>query len=201
MYVDPRDANSPRERWLTQHILCNTGQGGFSVAEGEWDGEPVLGLRWNGSDDPDVAGNPQSHGRPTWFVVPDELADAMRKSARQLSERTDQIEVRITKPKEFDAGVYCVRMKLRSDLAAEWGAEGPTFVMPVLPNRIVRGEDGYRAAAVDPATGLVGKFVRGEWEGTMYTNGLREGDNETTVGAVCHALVAAVTRSLKRGRA
>ena len=32
-------------------------------------------IRWNGSGNEPGMGNPQSHGYPTWFVLPDEIAE------------------------------------------------------------------------------------------------------------------------------
>lgn len=46
------------------------------MAIGRWDGEPVLAMRWNGTDD-NAIGNPQSRGLPTWFIVPSEFRLAL----------------------------------------------------------------------------------------------------------------------------
>jgi len=70
-YTDPQTVVSPRNRWELGNVVCNTGQSGWSVAEGTWDKQPVVGIRWNGDDE--VAGNPQSHGNPTWFILPEDL--------------------------------------------------------------------------------------------------------------------------------
>ena len=54
-----------------------------SAAEGQWEnGEGLwvkrLAIRWNGSSDAE-RGNPQSRAYATWFIVPTELEDAVRK--------------------------------------------------------------------------------------------------------------------------
>ena len=49
-------------------VLDDRGAGSHSIAIGEWDGDRVLAMRWNG--DAGGLGNPQSRGIPTWFVVP-----------------------------------------------------------------------------------------------------------------------------------
>ena len=57
--------------------LLNTGSdesvwAGWSLARMLWDGYPAVGVRWNGSSD--WVGTPQSRGLPTWFILPDPLA-------------------------------------------------------------------------------------------------------------------------------
>ena len=77
--MKPTDVNSPRKRWRTIRILVDTGQGGWALALGLWDGSPVLAFRWNG--DVDEIGSPQSRGIPTWEILPDgddgEISKAM----------------------------------------------------------------------------------------------------------------------------
>lgn len=83
-YVDPITVVSPRNRIRSVDVLCNAGgAGGWSVAllhstDGEW-----LGIRWNGNED--YSGNPQSHGRQTWFFVPHELSVGLREQVEQLA--------------------------------------------------------------------------------------------------------------------
>lgn len=42
---------------------------GCAVCVGRWEGEPRIGMRWNGGKDNPI-GNPQSRGIPTWFMLP-----------------------------------------------------------------------------------------------------------------------------------
>jgi hypothetical protein len=67
-YILPDQATSPRQSWSIIKVLVAGGPGDMSVALGKWEGTPVIGLRWNGSDESPV-GNPQSRGLATWFVV------------------------------------------------------------------------------------------------------------------------------------
>lgn len=71
-YVIPGEVISPKRQWSLVAVLYDRGEGQASVAIGRWDGEPVLAMRWNGTDN-NVIGNPQSRGLPTWFVVPSEF--------------------------------------------------------------------------------------------------------------------------------
>jgi hypothetical protein len=36
---------APKTRWKLGTVLCDTGQGGRSLAEGEWDDDSTLGIR------------------------------------------------------------------------------------------------------------------------------------------------------------
>jgi hypothetical protein len=61
-----------RARWKLIDVLYSGGNGGASLAIGEWDEERVLAMRWNGHSNQDNSGvgNPQSRGLPTWFILP-----------------------------------------------------------------------------------------------------------------------------------
>jgi len=86
-YVDPMTVVSPRNRLRSVDVLYNSGQGraSWSVALLDFDGDECVGIRWNGSDDEPGVGNPQSRAKPTWFVVPGELAAVVREQVEQLS--------------------------------------------------------------------------------------------------------------------
>ncbi len=68
--MKPADVVSPKRRWQTITILRDTGNDNDSLALGNWDGSPALGMRWNGDNNSDI-GNPQSRGQATWFIVPE----------------------------------------------------------------------------------------------------------------------------------
>lgn len=70
MSVNPEDVTSPINRLSEHHVLqtCKA----WSLAVGMFEGRRVLLIRWNGETEGDL-GNPTSHGRPTWFVLPDEF--------------------------------------------------------------------------------------------------------------------------------
>ena len=94
-YVKPTDVDSPRLHWRLLDVLYDAGAGEWSAARGQWDSEgewkEVLAIRWNGNDTADTAeiGNPQSRGRPTWFIVPDKLKDSVRKAIDKLVKEGD----------------------------------------------------------------------------------------------------------------
>ena len=85
-YIDPQTVLSPRNRVESVDIIYSSGAGGWSIARLEYDGVPDrIGIRWNGSEEEAGIGNPQSRGKPTWFVVPEELSALVREEAEQLS--------------------------------------------------------------------------------------------------------------------
>ncbi len=47
---------------------------GYSVARFTWDGNDAVGIRWNGTEEPNDIGTPQSRGIATWFILPGDIA-------------------------------------------------------------------------------------------------------------------------------
>lgn len=82
-YIKPVEVTSPKSYWRLLEVLHDGGPGGWAAAEGQWESngrwENRLALRWNGTSDT-KNGNPQSRGRPTWFLIPPELEDSLRKA-------------------------------------------------------------------------------------------------------------------------
>jgi hypothetical protein len=69
-YVSPTSVHSPKLHWALITVLDDAGPSNIALAIGRWNGDPVLGMRWNGDNDDNPIGNPQSRGIPTWFIVP-----------------------------------------------------------------------------------------------------------------------------------
>lgn len=75
MKLPPEEVHTPKKSWKHTDpptILYSSGCGGWSVAQGEWEGERVLAIRWNGGGD-SPAGYPNFVGKPCWFILPSEL--------------------------------------------------------------------------------------------------------------------------------
>ena len=79
-YVKPDLVMSPKGRVSNLYVIYDGGERQWSLARMNWDGEEAIGLRWNGGSKdkrfPNI-GNPQSRGVPTWFILPDEIADVV----------------------------------------------------------------------------------------------------------------------------
>ena len=69
--MDARKVVSPKSK--VNHVEVIYDNGTFAIASLQWDKKNQIAIRWNGSDD-DSLGYPQSHGYPTWFVIPKEVA-------------------------------------------------------------------------------------------------------------------------------
>jgi hypothetical protein len=68
-YIEPNKVISPRRHWTLLMVLDPGSAGELALCVGRWDGEPYLGMRWNGTAEHPI-GNPQSRGIGTWFVIP-----------------------------------------------------------------------------------------------------------------------------------
>ena len=62
-YTSPEKATSPRKNWAIIKILDPGEEGNMVIAQGKWDGETVIGLRWNGTAKAPI-NNPQARGLP-----------------------------------------------------------------------------------------------------------------------------------------
>ncbi|MGH9445559.1 MAG: hypothetical protein ACRD3O_07535 [Terriglobia bacterium] len=85
-YIDPETVVSPRNRVRSVRVIYNGGPGGWSVARVDYDGEECLGFRWNGDEDEPGIGNPQSRGKPTWEILPAELAEVVQERVEKLQD-------------------------------------------------------------------------------------------------------------------
>ncbi|OQA55449.1 MAG: hypothetical protein BWY42_01452 [Candidatus Omnitrophica bacterium ADurb.Bin277] len=84
-YINPNLVVSPKDRVTDLKILRDEGENKWALASLRWDGEPATAIRWNGgSNDPRFPGigNPQSRGVPTWFILPDEIAEVILKEKK-----------------------------------------------------------------------------------------------------------------------
>jgi hypothetical protein len=83
-YVDPKTVLSPKGSIADIEVIYDGGENSWSLARMKWDDTPVIAMRWNGgsNDGRPSVGNPQSRGYPTWFVVPDEVGEAIEKNLK-----------------------------------------------------------------------------------------------------------------------
>jgi hypothetical protein len=195
-YIDPNTVFSPKDRWgQVFKVIYNTGQGGWSAAEGSWDDNPCLAMRWNGADGDQFIGNPQSRGHATWFVIPDDLAGAIRKQIELLEKSGGTVVCEITRPADYSEGAWRIEAQLSQHVLENLGNSDLTFSLPDLPKRMCIPEKKYVRAA---ANGLAGVFVEGKWFGDLYSNGIAEADNPVTVDAFRDAFIQNVNQTVQR---
>lgn len=191
-YVDPTSVSSPVSRWRLGDVLFSSGRGGWSVCEGWWDGAPVVGIRWNGSDDETGPGTPQSRGYPTWFVLPMEVAEQVRTTARQLEAQQQGVVCVVDRPAGYDPGAWKLTVTLSDALRAEFS--GLQFPLPRVANGMCRGDAGFVCAIPkDGKTELWGRFVDGQWQGHLYVYGF---DPDAGVAEVVRDQLVESVRSL-----
>ncbi|WP_331351238.1 hypothetical protein [Cellvibrio sp. UBA7671] len=201
-YKRPEEVVSPKDRWRHKVTLCDTGQDGFSVVEGIWDGAPCVAMRWNGDDLSGGSGAPQSTGWPTWFIVPSELEDAIRMVGADLGSTIKSIRCTLTQPKDFEWGVFQVEVEIvDTELLAGLANKNVLFQLPKLSARFFREldehENKYFAPPVSMGAEWQGRIVDGKWMGIVQSNGVPEDQNETTRLMVRDALIRQVAKALR----
>lgn len=194
-YIDPTKVVSPKALWKLGKVIFNDGKGSWSIAEGKWDGKSVLGIRWNGSDNVAGVGNPQSRGCATWFVLPDELRHVVEAFAVRQAQSEEPVSCHIERPDGYDLGAWRVEAKLNPRIVEQMDGIPLVFSMPMLPQRICHTEMEYRVV-VDGA--LQDKFIDGKWRAHMYSNGIEEAKNPTTISDFRDAFVKSVKQALQR---
>jgi hypothetical protein len=88
-YCDPTTVHGPKKRVSNVHVVYDGGPDGCAVAELDWDGEPGVGIRWNGNPEESPLGTPESRGNPLWFRVPPAFEDLVLERARALAAESD----------------------------------------------------------------------------------------------------------------
>lgn len=196
MYIDPSTVDSPKASWKLKTVIYNSspGQGGWSAAEGEWEGSPCLGVRWNGSNSEEGVGNPQSRGYATWFIIPDGLEDAIRREIEFLSQTEGNVSCEIYRPEDYDYGAWRVELTLGPQILRRLNNNSLVFTIPTLQNRVFHPDKGY-VRAIDGE--LRGAFVDGKWYGDVYSNGISENDNLTKIESVRDALTQSIMRAIR----
>ncbi|HMH00442.1 MAG TPA: hypothetical protein VK555_03460 [Terriglobales bacterium] len=82
-YIRPASVIAPRSALRAVDVLYETGEDGWAVAQLNWNGDLVLGIRWNGGLESSL-GTPNARGIPTWFIVPPELEEVIRERIETL---------------------------------------------------------------------------------------------------------------------
>ena len=80
-YIKPEKVISPKQYWTLTRVLVDGSKKDtygeqVAIAIGQWEGDTVLAMRWNGNDDKPI-GHPQSRGLPIWFIVPKRINESI----------------------------------------------------------------------------------------------------------------------------
>lgn len=180
-YIPPENVISPKVYWKSGHtVLLDTGSGGWSAADGFWEGKPCLGLRWNGIDGQDSIGSPQSRGKPTWWIVPSELESVIRKEIDVIKHSKALVNCEIYRPDGYQHGVWVIKAKLDDVIIEKLMKSNSelSFIPPEMDTRRCNADNSYVRANQD---GLFSVFIDGYWFGNLYTNGVSEDENKISI--------------------
>jgi len=87
MYHDPSTVLSPKHMVKSVEVVYDSGpvESSWSVARLKWGEKPAIGIRWNG-DSTSGKGMPQAFGNQAWFIVPQELEEAILSAALEKNQ-------------------------------------------------------------------------------------------------------------------
>ncbi len=128
----------------------------------------------------------------------DQLRDLVDAFIHEEAVRANKdVVVTITRPPGYDLGAWLVKIKVLDPNAVSWMGKPFGFLLPELPRRRIQSDATYLAAILAPGgeIKLGGHFVDGVWQGHLYSNGIEEDRNPTSIDAV-HKALERVTRDL-----
>lgn len=109
-----------------------------------------------------------------------------------LSQIPTQVRCSIFKPDGYEPGAWRIEMRLPTIKGVEWEDSKFPFEIPDLPKRHFHMKSGFGYGTE------IGCFVDGVWSAHVYSNGIEESQNPTSIAAVKQALLLNVTQALKR---
>jgi hypothetical protein len=122
-----------------------------------------------------------------------------------LSRLSDRVVVYISRPDGYDFGAWRVFIKLRNPEEATWCGSSVPFSLPTsFKKRRLASDSEYQSVVgvlnektfVEYEMG--GVFINGEWRGHLYSNGVEEGKNPTTIDEVKSGLVDHISKHLDK---
>ncbi|MFK3968602.1 hypothetical protein ACI2KT_34145 [Ensifer adhaerens] len=130
------------------------------------------------------------------------VRELVEQFVRDESERLkEEVSVDVKRPPDYQSGAWRVTVRLRNPADLErWGVPVP-FAFPDLPKRRLHPDDGYLAVVRKNGSDelvIGGQFVKGIWHGHLYTNGIPEDENPTSIEEVKAALRETATKLIDR---
>ncbi|MBS2132309.1 hypothetical protein KEX41_29450 (plasmid) [Burkholderia thailandensis] len=132
----------------------------------------------------------------------DRLRQLVEDFVREHASALGRVDVRIERPADYDHGAWRVTAALKFPEQATWQGAPIAFAMPELKHRIFIIPDAeYRAAVLKPGSEqpvIGGRFSNGLWRADLYSNGLPEDENPTSIDVVKAELTAVIEHTLER---
>lgn len=173
--------SAPRYKVETDQPVTRFGKGGqlltVRLIEGRWGGEFFIYSAAHQLDDTQCVKSCRAA-----------LARAV------LSAMTPRVRCEIWRPDGYAMGGWCVRMTLGPEVTGFWGDGRLAFELPALRSRLIHTKPPYLFNG--PKGGC---FIDGEWNTHLYSNGVAEAENPTTLPQVKAALYRSVYDTLEKG--
>ncbi|WP_449106754.1 hypothetical protein [Pseudomonas mohnii] len=120
------------------------------------------------------------------------VVDFLEKQKKLLSET---IQIQITRPDGYDYGAWHVQIKVKDSVK---NLPAP-FQLPKISHRSIHSEPGYQAAWLDldkHEYEMGGLLINRLWRGNLYSNGMPENENPSTLDDVREALKREIEKIL-----
>lgn len=132
----------------------------------------------------------------------DRLRQLVEDFVRKHSSALGRIDVHIERPPGYDHGAWRITAALRFPEQETWHGSPIAFAMPEIKHRIfVIADPEYRAAVLTPQSGqpaIGGRFSKGIWRADVYSNGVPENENPTSIDVVKTEITAVIENTLRR---
>jgi hypothetical protein len=103
-----------------------------------------------------------------------------------LPQLPTRVRCSIFRPDNYEVGAWRVEMRLPPGVQQLWNGSPFQFDLPQLPKRLFIQESGF---LLGPHTG---RFVDGVWKADLYSNGIAEAENPTSLAEIKRALIQCV---------
>lgn len=134
-----------------------------------------------------------------------QLRELVEQFVREKSDQLDdRIIVHIYRPDGYDLGAWRVLITLRNPEEGLWCGKPIPFALPTLEKRRLDSDKEYQSIVGVPSKehfvgyGMGGSFINGEWRGHLYSNGIAEKDNPTSIEEVRILLVNVINSLLDK---
>ena len=120
---------------------------------------------------------------------------------REYGRLNDRIATHIFRPADYELGAWRMTIKLRNPSEMIWNGAPVPFAFPTFPKRRIQSDPEYQAITFDPKTHkpmMGAKLIDGEWRGHLYSNGIPEPENPTSIAAVSSAITATIERMISQ---
>ncbi|RBQ33669.1 hypothetical protein [Rahnella variigena] len=117
-----------------------------------------------------------------------------------IFKRYQNCVINYNRPENYEAGAWQLEIVLSQEAMENDDLIGDYFFIPKLPNRLILVDGQYARAAMNPETNeyeITMQFINGKSKAHVYTNGISENENPTSLKEVCDAISRSITKSTR----